>query len=92
VSNGLFYFTNVYPGYAQPVSSTGRYWASQPVLDPAGRVVGYTGQPVQVCSGYVAPPARRLPVMRDRPTTLPPKYSDELGTFMALLQYSNDAH
>jgi len=42
----------VYPGYAQPVSSPGCYWASQPVLDPYGRVVGYTGQPVQVCPGY----------------------------------------
>jgi hypothetical protein len=67
VSNGLFYFTNVYPGYAQPVSSTGCYWASQPVLYPAGRVVGYTGQPVQVCSRYVVPPPRRPLVMRDRP-------------------------
>lgn len=48
----------VYPGYAQPVYAPGCYWASQPVLDPAGRVVGYTGQPVQVCPGYArAPPA-----------------------------------
>ena len=30
----------VYPGYAQPV------------YDRYGRVVGYSGQPVQVCSGY----------------------------------------
>jgi hypothetical protein len=45
----------VYQGYAQPVSSPGCYWASQPVYDPAGRVVGYTGQPVQVCPGYVGP-------------------------------------
>jgi hypothetical protein len=42
----------VYPGYAQPVNGPGCYWASQPVLDPYGRVVGYTGQPVQVCPGY----------------------------------------
>ena len=31
----------VYQGYAQPVYAPGCYWASQPVLDPAGRVVGY---------------------------------------------------
>ncbi len=47
----------VYPGYAQPVYAPGCYWASQPVVDPAGRVVGYTGQPVQVCPGYQGPPA-----------------------------------
>jgi hypothetical protein len=46
----------VYEGYAQPVYGPGCYWASQPVLDPAGRVVGYTGQPVQVCPGYAPPP------------------------------------
>jgi hypothetical protein len=45
----------VYQGYAQPVAGPGCYWASQPVYDPAGRVVGYTGQPVQVCPGYVGP-------------------------------------
>jgi hypothetical protein len=39
----------VYPGYAQPVYHTGCYWASQPVYDRRGRVVGYTGEPVQVC-------------------------------------------
>jgi len=42
----------VYPGYAQPVYAPGCYWASQPVMDPYGRVIGYTGQPVQVCPGY----------------------------------------
>jgi len=42
----------VYPGYAQPVYAPGCYWASQPIMDPYGRVVGYTGQPVQVCPGY----------------------------------------
>jgi hypothetical protein len=42
----------VYPGYAQPVYGPGCYWASQPVYDRYGRVVGYTGQPVQVCPGY----------------------------------------
>jgi hypothetical protein len=45
----------VYPGYAQPVSGPGCYWASQPVYDLAGRFVGYTGQPVQVCPGYAGP-------------------------------------
>jgi hypothetical protein len=42
----------VYEGYGQPVQYAGCYWASQPVYDPYGRVVGYTGQPVQVCPGY----------------------------------------
>jgi len=42
----------VYPGYAEPVYGPGCYWASQPVYDRAGRVVGYTGQPVQICPGY----------------------------------------
>jgi len=45
----------VYQGYAQPVSGPGCYWASQPVYDPAGRVVGYTGRPIQVCPAYVGP-------------------------------------
>jgi hypothetical protein len=45
----------VYPGYAQPVYAPGCYWASQPVYDGAGNFVGYTGQPVQVCPGYVGP-------------------------------------
>src|SRR5262249_12523571 len=42
----------VYPGYAQPVYGPGCYWASQPVYDPYGRVVGYRGRPIQVCPGY----------------------------------------
>jgi hypothetical protein len=46
----------VYEGYAQPVYAPGCYWASQPIYDGAGRVVGYTGQPIQVCPGYPAPP------------------------------------
>ena len=46
----------VYPSYAQPVYGPGCYWASQPVYDGLGRVVGYTGRPVQVCPGYVPPP------------------------------------
>jgi len=46
----------VYEGYAEPVYAPGCYWASRPVYDGAGRVVGYTGQPVQVCPGYSGPP------------------------------------
>jgi len=46
----------VYPGYAQPVYGPGCYWASRPMYDPYGRVVGYTGQPVQVCPNYAPPP------------------------------------
>src|SRR5262249_24303445 len=46
----------VYPGYAEPVYGPGCYWASHPVYDNAGRVVGYSGQPVQVCPNYVALP------------------------------------
>ena len=46
----------VYPGYAQPAYGTGCYWASQPVYDGLGRVVGYTGRPLPVCPGYVPPP------------------------------------
>jgi hypothetical protein len=46
----------VYPSYAQPVYGPGCYWASQPVYDSLGRVVGYMGQPLQVCPGYVPPP------------------------------------
>jgi hypothetical protein len=42
----------VYEGYPQPVQYAGCYWAAQPVYDPYGRVVGHTGQPVQVCPGY----------------------------------------
>jgi hypothetical protein len=42
----------VYQGYGQPVQGPGCYWASQPVYDYRGRVVGYSGDPVQVCPGY----------------------------------------
>src|SRR4051812_20765021 len=56
----------VYPGYAQPVCGPGCYRASQPVYDVAGRVVGYTGRPVQVCPGYVAPPPPAFPRQNDR--------------------------
>lgn len=45
----------VYEGYPEPVYGPGCYWSSRPVYDPAGRVVGYTGQPVQVCPGYSGP-------------------------------------
>ena len=41
----------VYEGYGQPVYGPGCYWASQPVYDRYGHVVGYSGQPVQVCPG-----------------------------------------
>jgi hypothetical protein len=34
---------------------------SQPVYDGLGRVIGYTGQPVQVCPGYVPPATTELP-------------------------------
>ena len=56
----------VYEGYGQPVYAPGCYWASQPVYDGAGRVVGYTGQPVQVCPGY-SPPPGGLPAASGRP-------------------------
>ncbi len=59
----------VYPSYAQPVYGPGCYWTSRPVYDGWGRIVGYTGQPVQVCPGYVEPTqAGPLP-----PAVLPPK-------------------
>jgi hypothetical protein len=47
------------------IRAPGCYWASQPVYDGLGRVVGYMGRPVQVCPGYVAPPPRRR-AMQDR--------------------------
>jgi hypothetical protein len=42
----------VYEGYGQPVYGPGCYWASQPVYDRWGNVVGYSGRPVQICPGY----------------------------------------
>ena len=42
----------VYEGYGQPIYGPGCYWASQPVYDRWGNVVGYSGQPVQICPGY----------------------------------------
>ena len=46
----------VYRGYAEPLYAPNCYWARRPVLDPAGRVIGYTGRPIQVCPGYVEGP------------------------------------
>ncbi len=42
----------VYRGYPEPVRGPDCYWAAQPVYSPSGRVVGYTGRPVQVCETY----------------------------------------
>jgi hypothetical protein len=64
-----------YPGYAQPVYGPGCYWASRPVYDPYGRVVGYSGQPVQVCPNY-APPAPPPPGYAGSPpppAAIPPR-------------------
>jgi hypothetical protein len=67
----------VYPAYAQPVYGPGCYWASQPVYDGLGRVVGYMGRPVQVCPGYVPPPPPAPgyagPPPGPLPAELPPK-------------------
>jgi hypothetical protein len=68
----------VYEGYPQPVYAPGCYWASQPVYDGAGRVVGYTGQPVQVCPGYSAPTPGNLgapPGYAGGPPAGPPGYA-----------------
>jgi hypothetical protein len=46
----------VYPGYAVPVAGPGCYWASRPVYDSWGHVIGFAGQPVQICPGYAGPP------------------------------------
>lgn len=42
----------VYEGYGQPVYGAGCYWASQPIYNRRGQIVGYTGEPVMVCPGY----------------------------------------
>jgi hypothetical protein len=65
----------VYPGYAEPLYGPGCYWASQPVYDRWGHVVGYSGAPVQVCPGYAGPPppAYAGPPPGPPPATLPPK-------------------
>ena len=39
----------VYEGYGQPVYRPGCYWAAEPIYDRRGRVIGYTGDAVQVC-------------------------------------------
>jgi hypothetical protein len=39
----------VYEGYGQPVYRSGCYWAAEPIYDRRGRVIGYTGDAVQVC-------------------------------------------
>jgi hypothetical protein len=39
----------VYEGYGQPVYRSGCYWASEPIYNRNGRVIGYTGEPVQIC-------------------------------------------
>jgi hypothetical protein len=41
-----------YRGYGQPVYGPGCYWAAEPIYNRRGEVVGYTGEPVQVCPGY----------------------------------------
>jgi hypothetical protein len=67
----------VYEGYSQPLYATGCYWASQPVYDGAGHVVGYKGQPVQVCPGYVPPPPAGAPpgYAGGPPAGAPPGYA-----------------
>jgi BA14K-like protein len=65
----------VYEGYGQPVYAPGCYWASQPLYDGAGRVVGYSGQPVQVCPGYAGPPPGAPPgYAGGPPPAAPPGY------------------
>jgi hypothetical protein len=60
----------VYDGYAAPVYGPGCYWASRPVYDGAGRVVGYTGRPVQVCPGYSGGPPAGGHLLAARPRML----------------------
>jgi hypothetical protein len=62
----------VYQGYSQPVYGPGCYWASEPVYDGLGRVVGYTGRPVQVCPGYAPPPPPPGPGYAGPPPAPPP--------------------
>src|SRR3974390_417041 len=38
-----------YPGYAEPVYGPGCYWTRQAIYDRRGRIVGWTGEVVQVC-------------------------------------------
>jgi hypothetical protein len=39
----------VYEGYGRPVYRAGCYWAAEPIYDRRGRVIGYTGDAVQIC-------------------------------------------
>jgi hypothetical protein len=39
----------VYESYDRPVHHRGCYWAAEPVYNRRGQVVGYGGDPVQVC-------------------------------------------
>jgi len=69
----------VYPSYAQPGYGPGCYWASEPLYDGLGRIIGYTGRPVQVGPGYVPPPppgpgyAGPPPASPSATVELPPK-------------------
>lgn len=81
----------VYEGYGQPVYAPGCYWASQPIYDGAGRVVGYTGQPVQVCPGYSGGPPGAPPGYAGGPPAGDPvaycmqrfrSYDRETGTYL----------
>jgi hypothetical protein len=47
----------VYPAYAQPVYGPGCYWASQPVYDGLGRVVGYRLRPATTTGTGLCRPA-----------------------------------
>ena len=39
-----------YPGYAVALPGPNCYWTRMPVYDPYGRVIGWRGRPVAVCS------------------------------------------
>jgi hypothetical protein len=39
-----------YPGYAVALPGPNCYWTRMPVYDPYGRVIGWHGRPVAVCS------------------------------------------
>jgi LTXXQ motif family protein len=62
----------VYPGYAEPLYGPSCYWAAQPIVDGWGRVVGYTGRPVQVCPGYAGPPPGTVVAGPPGPPAPPP--------------------
>ena len=50
----------VYPGYAQPVYAPGCYWASRPVYDVFGQVIGYSGVTRRRPLWLVRRPARQV--------------------------------